>query len=72
VSSLLFDLLGLGVFSVWMCDSVTFRNDIKGTFESIYHLLAVHCELEGLRRPDWYNVYHHYASKSPTVNNRYK
>lgn len=70
---LLSDLLSLGVFSVWMCDPVTFRNDIKGTFEAIYHFLAVHCELEGLRRPDLYNVYHHYASKrGPTVYNRYK
>ena len=70
---LLSDLLSLGVFSVWVCDPVIFRNDIKGLFEAIYHFLAVHCELEGLRRPDLYNVYHHYASKrGPTVYNRYK
>jgi hypothetical protein len=71
--SLLSDLLSLGVFSVWLCDPVSFQNDVNGCFDAIYHFLSVHCGLEGLKRADLYNVYHHFHSKrGPSVYNRYK
>jgi hypothetical protein len=70
---LLSDLLSLGVFSVWLCDPVSFQNDVNGCFDAIYHFLSVHCGLEGLKRADLYNVYHHFHSKrGPSVYNRYK
>jgi hypothetical protein len=70
---LLHDLMSLGAFSVWLFHPLAFSNDINGLFEAIFHFLEVHCELEGLKRADLYNVYHHYChGREPTIYHRYK
>ena len=70
---LLHDLMSLGAFSVWLCHPLAFSNNINGLFEAIFHFLEVHCELEGLKRADLCNVYHHYChGREPTTYHRYK
>jgi hypothetical protein len=44
---------------------VHFRMTSKGTFDGVYFFQLVHCALEDLSRPDFYNGYHHYHSRCP-------